>query len=191
MVLKKCLEKLGIDLDWAYYLRFYFKKYGITEEADIKMFLAQTSHESNNYKRLEESFKYTPQRLLEVFPKRVKSLEEAQKLCKAGHKAIGDFVYGGRLGNKKDEGYKYRGRGIIQLTGKNNYSKYSELTGLDLLNNPELLLTKAGAVEVACCYYKTCGLIGVKDIKVATKKINGGYNGLEDRIKRFNKIKEL
>ena len=116
MITKEQLEKIGIEEKWLEPLNNAFIKYHITDINEKAMFLAQTTHESNNYKRLEESFNYSPKRLFEVFRKRVGSFENAKKLCNEGSKAIADFVYGGRLGNAKDEGYKYRGRGIIQLT---------------------------------------------------------------------------
>ncbi|MEI0698055.1 glycoside hydrolase family 19 protein [Brachyspira intermedia] len=193
-MIKEYLIKLEINLEWLPYLEKCFSKYSITDEYDIKMFLAQTSHESKNFTVLKESFKYSPKRLLEVFPSKVKTLENAENICSQGWKSIAELVYGNRkdLGNiNAGDGYKFIGRGIIQLTGRNNYSKYSKLTGLDLINNPDLLLEKDAASEVACCYYKNRGLIGIRDIKEITKKINGGYNGLQDRIRRFELIKDI
>lgn len=126
MINKDILDRLNINLKWLEPLNNAFKKYNITDIKEAAMFLAQTTHESNNYKRLEESFRYTPQRLFDVFKKRVGSLENAKKLCLQGAESIGNFVYGGRLGNGQNEGHKYRGRGIIQLTGKNNYINYGK-----------------------------------------------------------------
>ena len=126
MLNREQLIKIGIDEKWLGIINNAFIKYHITDINEKAMFLAQTTHESNDYKRLEESFNYKPERLFEVFRKRVGSLEDAKKLCNEGAKSIADFVYGGRLGNAKDEGYKYRGRGIIQLTGKNNYEYYGK-----------------------------------------------------------------
>ena len=138
MLTKEQIIKIGINEKWLEPLNNAFIKYHVTDINEKAMFLAQTTHESNNYKRLEESFNYSPKRLFEVFRKRVGTLENAKKLCNEGAKAIADFVYGGRLGNAKDEGYKYRGRGIIQLTGKNNYEYYGKKINIDLVNNPNL-----------------------------------------------------
>ena len=154
MLTKEQLEKIGINDKWLEPLNSAFKKYAITDINEVSMFLAQTTHESNNYKRLEESFNYSPKRLFEVFRKRVGSLENAQKLCNEGAKAIADFVYGGRLGNAKDEGYKYRGRGIIQLTGKNNYEYYGKKINIDLINNPHLAKEPDAAIEIALLFWK-------------------------------------
>ncbi|MEI0478220.1 glycoside hydrolase family 19 protein [Brachyspira pulli] len=191
MITKEQLEKIGIDEEWLGTINNAFIKYCITDINEQAMFLAQTTHESNDYKRLEESFNYRPERLFEVFKKRVGTLENAKKLCLQGAKEIADFVYGGRLGNAKDEGYKYRGRGIIQLTGKNNYEYYGKKINIDLVNNPHLAKEPDTAIEIALLFWKEkgCGMFAkMGDVKTVTKLINGGYNGLDDRQKRFNKI---
>ena len=191
MLKKEQLEKIGIDDKWLEPLNNAFIKYCITDINEQAMFLAQTTHESNDYKRLEESFNYSPERLFEVFKKRVGTLENAKKLCLQGAKEIADFVYGGRLGNSQDEGYKYRGRGIIQLTGKNNYEYYGKKINIDLVNNPDLSKESNAAMEIALLFWKEkgCGMFAkIGDVKTVTKLINGGYNGLADRQKRFNKI---
>ena len=194
MIKKEQLIEIGIDEKYLEPLNNAFKKYAITDTNEKAMFLAQTTHESNDYKRLEESFRYTPQRLFEVFRKRVGSLDNAKKLCSQGAKAIADFVYGGRLGNAKDEGYKYRGRGIIQLTGKNNYKYYGNKLNIDLVNNPHLAKEPDTAIEIALLFWKEkeCGLYAkMGDVKTVTKLINGGYNGLDDRQKRFDSILKI
>ena len=194
MIIKNQLIEIGINEKWLEPLNNAFIKYHITDINEQAMFLAQTTHESNDYKRLEESFRYTPKRLFEVFRKRVGSLENAKKLCNEGAKAIADFVYGGRLGNAKDEGYKYRGRGIIQLTGKNNYNYYGTKLNIDLVNNPDLAKESNEAIEIALLFWieKECGLYAkMGDVKTVTKLINGGYNGLDDRQKRFDRILKI
>ena len=191
MLSKNQLIKIGINEKWLDPLNKAFEKYSITDINEKAMFLAQTTHESNDYKRLEESFNYRPERLFEVFKKRVGTLENAKKLCLQGAKEIADFVYGGRLGNAKDEGYTYRGRGIIQLTGKNNYEYYGKKINIDLVNNPHLAKEPDIAMEIALLFWKEkgCGMFAkMGDVKTVTKLINGGYNGLADRQKRFNKI---
>ena len=89
MINKETIEKLNINTKWLTPLNNTLNKYNIKDKKEIAMFLAQTTHESNNYKRLEESFRYTPQRLFDVFKKRVGSLENAKKLCLQGAEAIG------------------------------------------------------------------------------------------------------
>lgn len=194
MLTKEQIIKIGINEKWLEPLNNAFIKYHITDINEKAMFLSQTTHESNDYKRLEESFNYSPKRLFEVFRKRVGSLENAKKLCDEGAKAIADFVYGGRLGNAKDEGYKYRGRGIIQLTGKNNYEYYGKKINIDLVNNPNLAKEPDTAIEIALLFWKEkeCGLYAkIGDVKTVTKLINGGYNGLADRQRRFDSILKI
>lgn len=194
MLTKEQIIKIGINEKWLEPLNNAFIKYHVTDINEKAMFLAQTTHESNNYKRLEESFNYKPERLFEVFRKRVGTLENAKKLCNEGAKAIADFVYGGRLGNAKDEGYKYRGRGIIQLTGKNNYEYYGKKINIDLVNNPNLAKEPDTAIEIALLFWKEkeCGLYAkMGDVKTVTKLINGGYNGLADRQRRFDSILKI
>ena len=194
MLTKNQLIEIGINEKWLEPLNNAFIKYHVTDINEKAMFLAQTTHESNNYKRLEESFNYKPKRLFEVFRKRVGTLENAKKLCDEGAKSIADFVYGGRLGNAKDEGYKYRGRGIIQLTGKNNYEYYGKKINIDLVNNPNLAKEPDTAIEIALLFWKEkeCGLYAkIGDVKTVTKLINGGYNGLADRQRRFDSILKI
>ncbi|KLI16370.1 glycoside hydrolase family 19 protein, partial [Brachyspira hyodysenteriae] len=94
----------------------------------------------------------------------------------------------------KDEGYKYRGRGIIQLTGKNNYEYYGKKLNIDLVNNPHLAKEPDAAIEIALLFWKEKGLgmfAKMGDVKTVTKLINGGYNGLDDRQKRFDRILKI
>ena len=194
MISVEQLTKIGIADKWLEPLNSAFKKYAITDINEKAMFLAQTTHESNNYKRLEESFNYRPERLFQVFKKRVGTIEKAKELCSQGSEAIANFVYGGRLGNAKDEGYKYRGRGIIQLTGKSNYKYYGEKLNIDLVNSPDLAKEPNIAIEIALLFWKEkgCGLLARNgDVKGVTKLINGGYNGLEDREDRFDRILKI
>ncbi|WP_028328925.1 glycoside hydrolase family 19 protein [Brachyspira alvinipulli] len=196
MLTKNKLLEIGIDEKWLEPLNNAFNKYAVTDINEKAMFLAQTTHESNDYKRLEESFNYKPERLFQVFKKRVGTLDKAKELCSQGAEAIANFVYGGRkdLGNNKDEGYKFRGRGIIQLTGKNNYNCYGKKLNIDLVNNPDLAKEPNTAIEIALLFWreKECGLYAkLGDVKTVTKLINGGYNGLADRQKRFERILKI
>lgn len=102
MLKKEQLEKIGINEKWLDSINNALKKYFVIDKNEIAMFLAQTTHESNDYKRLEESFNYRPERLFQVFKKRVGTIEKAKELCSQGSEAIANFVYGGRLGNAKD-----------------------------------------------------------------------------------------
>lgn len=103
-------------------------------------YLANLFHESNYFKILKESLGYTAPRLLQVFPTRVKNLSTAQSIVARGQVAIGDVVYGGRMGNNTNgDGYRYRGNGRLQLTGKDNHRACGQAIGVDLVGKPELV----------------------------------------------------
>lgn len=165
------------------------KEAGITSPNEQAMFLAQMDHESGGFKRLSESFAYDPQRLLKVFPKYFSSIEEATAVREKGPAAIADRVYGGRMGNEAPgDGFKYRGRGFIQLTGRANYEAAGKALGLDLVNKPELAEDPANAAKVALWYWQSRGVskpAQIGDVERSTKLINGGLNGLSDRQAKF------
>jgi len=150
----------------------------VTDPTARAAIMAQVGHESGGFKVLSENLNYRPATLLKIFPRYFKSKEEAERTAAAGPKAIADKVYGGRMGNAPDEGFLYRGRGFIQLTGKNNYKKFGYASNPDAVASPE-----AGA-DTAMKY-----MLGYKgdwgDIKKVTKFVNGGTIGLEDRAKHF------
>ena len=165
---------------------------GMRDKNELAMFLAQLSHESSNFTRLEENLNYRATTLVKVFPKYVKSLAQANDLVSQGKEAIANCIYGGRMGNSPTEGYKYRGRGFIQLTGKDNYVKYANIINQDIINNPDLCLLPNVASIVAIAYWNhTNGLAKAGrdgDVRTATKLINGGYNGLDDRTNLFKQF---
>lgn len=166
---------------------------GIINRNELAMFLAQCSHESMNFTRLEESFKYRPDRLYAIFPKYFKSVAEAQAALAKGDSTVADIIYLNRMGNTAPgDGYKYRGRSYIQITGKDNYTHYGTLTGLDLVNNPDLCKMPANAATVSVAYWQNreglsqAGQAG--DVRTSTRLINGGYNGLDDRERLFKEF---
>lgn len=133
-----------------------FEKYKVNTPLRIAHFMAQCEHESG-LKPINENLNYSAKRLLEVFPKYFISKEDANKYANKPEK-IGNRVYANRNGNGSEssgEGFKYRGRGLIQLTGKNNYSALSKSTGIDYLNIPDLLLNEADAVISALWFWNT------------------------------------
>lgn len=165
-------------------------KYGINTPLRIAHFFAQIEHESN-LKAVSENLNYSAQGLIQTFSKyftTAESLTFARKPEK-----IANRVYANRIGNgdeKSGDGWKYRGRGFIQITGKDNYTQLAKDTGLDCLNNPDLLLQEANAMISALWFWKKSGLNKLadnNDVKVITRKINGGYNGLEHRTELLKK----
>lgn len=170
-------------------------KYQVNTPLRLSHLFAQLSHESG-LKPVSENLNYSAKRLLEVFPKYFKSLEEALKY-ERNPKKTANRIYANRMGNSDEnsgDGYNFRGRGFLQYTGKNNYSKLSKDTGIDFLNNPDLLLEEANSMISALEYWKNMKgniLADKNDIKSITKAINGGYIGLPHRIEEFNKMKKI
>ena len=173
-------------------------KYNVPTKAMVAHFFGNLDHESGGFSIVEESGMYSAQRLLQVFPKYFKSLAMAKEYAYKPAK-IFNLTYGGRMGNTlPGDGYKFRGRGFMQTTGKSSYEKLGNHLGVDLVSNPDLVATKY-PFESAVFYFDNNKLWGlVKDvseesIKLIRKRVNGGYNGLDDVrnkvIKYYNMIK--
>ena len=180
------------DIDeWSSAMSLLFPKYKINTPARIAGFVAQCGHESQNFKTLEENLNYSAEGLNKIFPKYfVKAGRDAQAYHRQPEK-IANIVYAGRMGNgdtASGEGWKFRGRGVIQLTGKDNYSRFAKHIGKSIDETIEYLKTKQGALESACWFWETNGLNEIADsgdIVAMTKRINGGTIGLEDRKKHY------
>jgi putative chitinase len=197
------LEK-GLAERYTPILNSAFKEFQINTVEKRNMFLAQIGHESNNLKALakSENLNYSSaDRIQKVFgKKRFPTVDSAIPYVK-NPTALANYVYSGRMGNKDEEsgdGFKYRGRGAIQITGKSNYealSKDATFKGVDFVKNPELLQQPEYAIRASAWWWKTHGLNEnldkYHDIKRITRIINGGYNGLDDRIERLKKINEV
>jgi len=169
-------------------------KQGFTDPRAIAEMLALTNYETGGYKKTVENMKYTsPEQLMKVF-KEVRSIDQAKQLISMGEVAIANTVYGGgkgaSLGNKDPgDGYRYRGRGMVQLTGKDNYARYGKELGIDLVNNPELLSNDPNVMaQVAVAFFKNSKLLrGISedgDFGKAAAGLNGG-NTLPDMQKRY------
>jgi predicted chitinase len=160
----------------------------------VTHFLAQVLHESARMKYVKENLNYSVQALLKVFRKYF-TPSQAQVYARKPE-MIGSRVYAGRMGNGDEasgDGYRYRGRGLIQLTGKTNYRKFSQWIGDDVVAQPDLVANKY-AVHSAVYYWVSNNLnalADIDDVKQVTKRVNGGYNGLDDRIALLDKTKEL
>jgi putative chitinase len=157
-------------------------------------FLAQCDHESSGFKITVENLNYNSDGLLRIFPKYFKNKKEAIEYERNPQK-IASRVYGNRMGNgdeNTEEGWKYKGRGYIQLTGKDNYKKFGKMAGHNWLDNPDLVATLYKA-DSACLYWASNKLSKyttdstIDTVKTITKRINGGFNGLDDRVKKFSK----
>jgi putative chitinase len=168
-------------------------KFGITNNLRLAHFLSQCGHESGGFKAVQENLNYGAKGLRGIFgkyfPTDAKALEYERKPEK-----IANLVYGNRMGNGAEatgEGYKFRGRGYIQLTGKANYANFAKFIGEDTVANPDLVATKYPLASAAF-FFQSNGLWAICDkgaddatVTAVTKRVNGGTIGLPDRIKHF------
>jgi putative chitinase len=167
-------------------------KYEITSPQRVAAFLAQCGHECADFNTLKENLNYSADGLHKVFPKRFPTVESAQPYNRQPEK-IANKIYSDRMGNGDEasgEGYKFRGRGAIQLTGKDNYSRFAESIGKDLDEAVAYCDTLEGAIESACWFWTTHNLnakADENDVTGSTKVINGGTLGIDDRKSRWLK----
>jgi putative chitinase len=171
-------------------------EYEINTPQRVAAFIAQCAHESGGFKALKENLNYRAESLVKVFPKYFPTLDLAKQYEKQGEK-IANRVYGSRMGNGDEasgDGFRYCGRGLIQLTGKDNYSWFAASLEMPVEDVPEYLGTFEGAVQSACWFWETNNLnqwADKDDILTLTKRINGGTIGLEDRKKHYEHAKHL
>ena len=174
------------------------EKFEINTPLRLAHFLAQCGHESGGFKVVSENLNYSAAGLQSIF-KKYFTPESAKEYQRKPEK-IANIVYANRMGNgpqASGEGYKFRGRGYIQLTGKDNYTAFDKTVEDDILATPELVATKYPLLSAAWFFHKN-GLNKIADegatdvvvIKV-TKRVNGGTIGLSDRIKHFNEYNNL
>lgn len=187
----------------------YFPKYGIITPNRISHFLGQLAHESLNFTRVEENLNYSVELLLKKFGRDRISSADAKKygridgVQKANKIAIANIIYGGsfglkNLGNKYEgDGYKFRGRGYIQMTGRKNYEDFSKWSGIDVVSNPDLVLKPEIAFLASIWFW----VIGNREktnlnkyadknlLTTITRIINGGTNGLTDRKEKTTYFK--
>ena len=184
------LTALGIEDKWYQPLMDTFAKYGINTTQRQACFIGQCAHESGNFKVLQENLNYSAEGLMKTWPSRFPTLEIANQYARQPAKIAGK-VYNGRLGNtSEEEAAKYLGRGLIQLTGKDNYERCGSSLGVDLVSNPDWLLDPKYAALSAGWFWNKHGLNELADIQehgIITKRINGGTLGLDDRILKTTK----
>ena len=171
------------------------EEYGIDTPLRMAHFLAQTSHESGGFRATEENLNYKAETLTKIFPKYFHG-RDPNDYAKQPEK-IANLVYGGRMGNGPEEtgdGYRYRGRGLIQLTGKSNYEHFAAGIEATLEEALEFLATPEGCVESAAWFWANNGLnelADTDDVTKVTKKINGGTIGLAEREAHTEAFKEM
>lgn len=192
--LAKIIGKNPYVDNWHNAMERLLPDYDINTPRRVAAFLAQCGHESGNFKFLKENLNYRWQTLRKIFPKYFPTDELAQQYASRPNRqeAIANRVYANRMGNGDEasgDGFRYCGRGLIQLTGKNNYQSFADSIETPVEDIPEYLQTFEGAVQSACWFWETNSLnrwADSGDIKELTRRINGGYIGLDDRIKHYN-----
>ena len=188
------LKELGIDDKWEIPLNQVFVKYDINTPKRQAAFIGQCAVESANFTRLQENLNYSAQRLTQVWPSRFPNISMAEPHANNPEK-LANFVYAGRMGNLQDgDGWKFHGRGLIQLTGRENYANCGSGIGVDLIDNPDLLLTPKYAVLSAGWFWNKKGLNALADTQeygAMTRRINGGLTGLDERIAKITKALQV
>ena len=174
------------------------KKFNITNVLRLSHFLAQCAHESGGFKVTTENLYYTSDGLKKIFPSYFPG-NLSESYAKQPEK-IASRVYGSRMGNGDEstkEGYKFSGKGYLQTTGKDNYKKLGDFLGVDLISNPALVATKY-PLDSAAFFFDSNKLWDICDkgndvtsVTSVTKRVNGGVNGLAERIKLFNDYYKL
>lgn len=190
------LQKLGIDPKWLEPLNKTFEKYEINTPTRQAAFIGQCGHESANFKTLEENLNYSAKGLMATWPSRFPTIEIASQFERNPEK-IANKVYGGRadLGNTEDgDGWRFHGRGLIQLTGRSNYTVCGLALDRPFAEQPELVLEPENACLSAGWFFNKRGLNALADAEdwtTMTKRINGGTIGLQDRINKIHKAMDI
>lgn len=192
--LKQLLPKNPYVEHWHHALEQLFPDYDINTPKRMAAFIAQCAHESGGFMVLKENLNYKPASLRKLFSKYFPTDELANQYCSKPNKqaAIANRIYGGRMGNGDEssgDGYRFCGRGLIQLTGRSNYQSFADSLEMNIDDVPEYLATFEGAAQSACWFWETNKLnqwADAGDILTLTKRINGGTIGLEDRKKHYD-----
>ena len=186
---KACVGNPPFAEHWFEALCEILPDYDINTVERVAAFLAQTAHESGGYRAIKENLNYKAESLCRVWPKYFNTGNAAQYAH--NQQAIANRAYANRMGNGPEEsgdGWKFCGRGLIQLTGKDNYSRYAQSLEISLDEASEHLTTFEGCVQSACWFWEANNLNQYADngdMLTMTKRINGGTLGLEDRIKHY------
>jgi putative chitinase len=193
-MLEAQLLALGIEGKWFEPLQETFEKYQINTPKRQACFIGQCMHESGGFKFLKENLNYSAKALMATWPSRFPDMDTAEKYERQPEK-IANKVYSGRMGNTEDgDGAKYIGRGLIQLTGKDNYKAFGEAIGEDLVSNPQLVEEPRYAALSAGWFWNKRGLNALADamdVTTLTVRINGGKIGIDDRIAKINKALDV
>lgn len=191
MVNAEQLKALHIDPKWVDPLNETFDRFGILTPRQQAAFIGQCGHECAHFRVLEENLNYRAETLTKLWAKRFPTLEFA-KQYERNPKKIANYVYANRMGNRDEasgDGFRFRGRGCVQLTGSANYYHAGKALGVDFIMEPDLVATPQYAALTAGHFWNTQKLNPIAESGnnlALTKKINGGTIGLDDRIKHTN-----
>lgn len=188
-------------MEWLAALVRELPSSGIDTPNEIASFIAQIAHESSELTRLEENLNYSAERLMVVWPRHFPSYEIAKKY-EHDSQRLANYVYDdtnrsekSKLGNIwPGDGWEYHGRGPLQLTGRTNYTQCGDDIGVNLVTHPELVLTPPTGIQSALWYWRVRGLDAVDDdtdVRIDTRRVNGGENGLVNRQAYFNRCLKL
>lgn len=196
--LKSIMPSIKDPNDWVGPLSFAMAANEVNSIPRIQMLVAQLALESGEFNRLEENMNYSAFRLMKVWPGRFPSIKEAEPYSH-NPEALANKVYSNRMGNgpeESGEGWRYHGRGLIQLTGKDNYKRIGDLINMpEILTDPDMLLDRNIACLSATAFWKMKGLNEIADqddlsaFMTVTKKINGGLTDLSGRLEYWRRAK--
>ena len=201
MITKEQLRKAIPDAKASNIEKYYepliaaMDHFHINKPKRIAAFLANLAHESASFNTIEENLNYSAQRLLQVWPRHFRGRNI--NLYHRQPQKIANVVYANRMGNSNKasgDGWRYRGRGLIQLTGKDNYKMLGDAIDADIVSDPDWILTPEGATISAGWFWKSRGLndlADVENLREITRKINGGYNGHDDRVRKYRHIRKV
>lgn len=185
------LKQLHIGAEWLDALNDTFARFEINTPYRQAAFIGQCGHECGNFRILEENLNYRAETLMKLWPKRFPTREIADQYAR-NPKKIANMVYSNRMGNRDEasgDGYRFRGRGCIQLTGHANYFHAGKALGVDFVMEPDLVATPKYAALTAGWFWDThkCNYMAdTKNWEKLTRKINGGLIGLADRVKHID-----
>jgi len=194
MISAEKLHALGIAPEWSEPLTTTFVKFGMNTPKEQAAFIGQASHESGHFRLLEENLNYRAETLMKLWPKRFPTMDDANKYAR-NPQLIANHIYSNRMGNRDEQsgdGFRFRGRGLSQLTGHDNYWHCGKALGQDFVMNPDLIATPMFAALSAGWFWEThgCGKL-VDNAETLCKRINGGLIGLQDRIAQSAKALQV
>jgi putative chitinase len=197
MITQNVLTAIGTPADtadkWLPWLNKTVQKYDIKSPRRQAMFLAQLAHESGNFRFTSENLNYSADALERVFKKYFPTRELAEEYARKPEK-IANRVYANRMGNGDEasgDGWKYRGRGLIQLTGLSNYASYALQADNEAIIKPDIVAEPEYAADSAGWFWavnRLNAMADTGDVRAVTRRVNGGFNGLEDRESKYNTL---